>query len=364
MMISTLINCQVVYSQNEKKIESGWGNLNYAVPESPAFKILDANPSNIMRPTATRDIAIAIGNYYLKSGASLPNNLAVEISPSLFNPKVNLKDYKKNRIWYTGTLSLGTKVNQDGSYAVSTGLKFKIIDKADLRLNPELNQFIRKIGVTINSDFTDALDEIGTEEAALGIVGVREAYSDSLNHDHKRIKKAVEKRLNDKFTEKVNLRAVSDFREKMKGKLWNAQIWDLGLAGLFTSKDSLVENLNGPNKLGLWSTYGQPLFKEKGQLLIGLNSRLIEDKLKKLKDLEVSIGVRLYYGSNNLKGYLEYENYFKSATSNVRKGSLGLETTISSGIWLSFSLGFSQTGDAKALFTPAFNLSFAQPERK
>ena len=350
---------KITFSQvNQNSIQAGWGALNYAVPESPAFKILDVGSSNIMRPTSTRDIALSIGNHYVQNGASIPGNLAIEIAPSLFKPKVSLAQYARKRIWYTGTFSVGTTINSDGSYGISGGIKVKLIDKADLRTNSSMREFVRRIGPLLNNEFTEALDEIAREDT-LDRVGVSLAYSDSTNADHARIKQAVDERLN----EKIDLRQIPEFRERIKNQLWNAQIWDLGIAALFTSSDSLVENLNGPTKAGLWTTYGHPLGK-KGQLLLGANTQLSDDENGDMSVFNFNIGARLYYGRNNFKGFIEYENYTMDSEDNTNKAGLGLEVLVFGGLWLNFNLAWLKQGDDKATFTPGFSVFFANAEKR
>ncbi len=91
--IFTLSNTIAQDKAKSEKIQSGWGNLNYAVPESPTFKIMGLSPSNILRSVSTRDIAVSVGNYLVSTGAVIPNNLTIEVSPGLFNPKVSLSEY-------------------------------------------------------------------------------------------------------------------------------------------------------------------------------------------------------------------------------------------------------------------------------
>src|SRR6476661_1926632 len=105
---SLVLRTFFLFSQSTDGIKPGWGNLDYTVPESPAFNILGTDPDNILRPTSARTVAISIGNYLLTSGSVIPKNLAVEFSPLLANPHANLAQYDQNKFWYRMRLSFGT----------------------------------------------------------------------------------------------------------------------------------------------------------------------------------------------------------------------------------------------------------------
>ncbi|GAC1300182.1 MAG: hypothetical protein NVSMB24_00200 [Mucilaginibacter sp.] len=362
---------QSVAKTPSSDIQAGWGGLNYAVPESPAFKILGTSPSDIMRPTSTRNIAISIGNYLFNNGATIPQNLAVEIAPALFNPHVSLKNFAKNRWWYTSALSIGTKVNTNKSYAIGIGLKFKIFDKQDLRLNNVLIREFDKYGILNNKAYSDAVDVVTKEFLAKDVTGtkdffqwrsdVTDAYSDisGTNPLHNRVKKEVDNLIQMNF----DVNKISAFRDSIKNELWNKPIWDVGIATLLNSKDSLIANLHGATKIGLWTTYGMPL-GSKGQLLIGITAQMRDTLNSRFKIKTLNIGTRAYYGNNNTKGFIEGNVQMHTEQKALIKASVGIERTFGDGIWLDFSLGFSKQGDGKAVFTPGFNLLFGNGEKK
>lgn len=346
-------------SQTSQNYDKGWGDLNYSVPESPAFKILGTGASNILRPTSTRDIAVAIGDYYLNNGTTIPRNVAVEISPSLFNPKVNLGDYEKERAWYTSAYSIGTKVNPSGSYAVALGAKMKLIDDADLRTNKKLRAFIDSYGMTLPTAYVDAKAVVAK---AMGyendIVGFNQILADPSDAHHV---KAVEM-VNSEINKKVDLDKISKFRNEQKDSLWNAQVWDIGLGVSFASKDSLLKNLSTLDRVGIWTTYGLPLSSQ-SQLLIGLNALLKDDSTGTLNTGNGNVGARVYWGRNDIKGFVEAECVCENKVVPLYKGGAGLETTFSGGIWITFDLGFDKMGSQPAKFAPSVSISFAPGEK-
>lgn len=372
LLIICLFNFQLVWSQKiehkiEKDFESGWGTLNYAVPESPAFKILDISPSSIMRPTSTRDIAFSIGNSLITNGLTIPQNLTVELSPTLLKPHLNLKDFQKNSFLYTSALSIGTKVNKDKSYGIALGLKFRIFDQQDLRLNKELLTRNDLLGRIINDSYSRAMKEMAQDRALKNpqkkpidhLIDISRSYSDGSAPDHKQVYDGIASIM--KRT--IDPGEVERFRDSIKKSNWNKPQMYMGIASLFNSKDSLLSNLSGASKLGLWSTAGFPVGK-KGQILIGLNGQMADTLGKSLNNKKLDIGTRLYYGENNLKGFIEGNVQYRNIQKPCYKASIGIETTFFGGLWANFSLGFKKENGAKAVFSPGFNLYFANGEKK
>jgi hypothetical protein len=62
---------------SDTSIKPGWANLDYYIPESPAFKILGTDPNNILKPTSVRKVALSVGDYFFTSGSVLPKYLSV-----------------------------------------------------------------------------------------------------------------------------------------------------------------------------------------------------------------------------------------------------------------------------------------------
>ena len=364
--------CLAQGTPDSTNFQAGWGTLNYSVPESPAFKILGTSPDNIMKPTSTRDIAVAVGNYFVNNGATIPNNLAIEIAPSLFNPSVSLSDYQKSltRIFYTSTFSIGTAKDANGGSLLSVGLKMKLVDGADLRTNIAFNKFISDQHNYYSDAFEQAIDEEASKQATLkhektttAEVEVTIAFQDTTNPDHGKIYDDVMK----KIGEKVDVNKISNYRNAVKDSLWNATTWDLGVAALFSSKDTLIKNFSGPSKVGLWTALGLPI-GSLSQILLGLNVLVSDDTTGndgagKLTQLSCDVGARIYYGRNDDKGYFQVEADAQHSVLPAYKIGVGIETTLSGGIWFDCTLGLQKTGSQSAVFAPNLNISFAPPEK-
>lgn len=361
-IIILLIFCTfntVLLAQNAaSEIKAGWGTLDYSVPESPAFKILSNSPDNILKPTSVRNVAFSIGNYFLTTGSVIPKNLGVEISPLLLNGKASLNDYNKNKFLYRLRFSLGTNVLDNRGYNVAEGLRFTIVDKTDLRdfkSNPAFIDFLYgsaiNTAVAVDKAITDYIKTHPAEH--LNPVLASNKYSSD-----PAFKKTIDTLAVKFYDKSMNIDKVSDYRDSIRNLLWNAPIWEIGIATLQSSQDSLVKNLKF-SQIGFWTTAGISIGK-KGQLLIGGKVELV-DSIK--WQTNISIGERLFYGTNNIKGFLQAQ-YDHRDNSNGFTASLGAQFNISNGIWGEFSINLVIDGHGKLSYQPGFNIGLGTPEKK
>src|SRR5210317_1994224 len=57
---------------------------NYAVPDAPAFNILNENPDNILKPSSVKDVGLAFADFLGEDERiTLPKAFALEFSPAL-----------------------------------------------------------------------------------------------------------------------------------------------------------------------------------------------------------------------------------------------------------------------------------------
>ena len=116
--------------------------MNYSVPDAPAFKLLDTDPSNVLKPTSVRELAIGLSDF-LRSDNSivLPQSFAVEFSPGLLigGKTLTLAGYRKHPALYRTRLSIATNRPEDAAAAttVAFGIRVTQIDQSDLRTDSE-----------------------------------------------------------------------------------------------------------------------------------------------------------------------------------------------------------------------------------
>ena len=71
---------------------------NYAVPDAPAFNILNENPDNILKPSSVKDMGIAFADFLGEDERiTLPKAFALEFSPALLinGKNLSLEEYRK-----------------------------------------------------------------------------------------------------------------------------------------------------------------------------------------------------------------------------------------------------------------------------
>jgi hypothetical protein len=370
------VRLQAQQTVKDTSISAGWGNMDFAVPESPAFQILGTNPDNIIKPTSAKAATLNIGDYFLTNGPVIPKSLAVEISPFLLaDSKVSLYKYNHNKFLYRMRLSFGTSSQQNGNYAIAEGLRFTILDKTDLRTDTLFNKYIgsllQDVAVAKSTIINTHIKELNQ------IVGENyyQFLSDISDESHLSSKDSVLSKESDDFLDKIfqesndsvlanHLSQLSAYRDQKRNSLWNKQIWEAGIASLQSSSDSLINNLKF-SQIGLWSSLGFPVgkkgsqFYRNSQLLIGIKGGLLDSTTW---ETNVSLGARLFYGGNNVKGYVQGEWDSKNQQTSFTT-TLGCQFNISSGLWGQFALNFI-IENGKTSFQPGFNIGLGTAEKK
>ena len=355
-ILAAIIN--IAKAQNSSSPQAGWGNLDYDIPESPAFKILNVDASDyLIKPSSVRDVAVAIGNYYVENGFIIPPKLAVEFSPLAFKPNFTLNDYNKNKCWNRTTFSLGTSKKETAGYSIAFGLKWTLIDNTDLRANQE---FIDQLAtVSVN----DAQAQNLVRDFLVKTKHLTPGEANQILIDNAKFKDAVDEyNARIETREPIVIAKISALREKFKDEHWNDRILMVGLASLVDSPDSLIKNIQRPNKTALWLSGSEPLSK-KGQWLYGIKGQMENDVDTTFSKGSLSLGSRLYYGKNKFKGFIEYQHKYAKGVRPEYLINLGLETNLTHGIWLNFALGVTKTGGDDFAFTPSINIKFGTPEK-
>lgn len=147
----------------------------YAIPASPAFSLLDAEPATVLRPGTVRELMVEVSSFVTDSGQySLPKDLGVEFSPGLLvkGRTLSIADYQANQALYRVRLSLATRrVPEAGSATnVALGVRATLLDDADIR------------GAKANALRTDLLSEVSKVHDA------RDAVRNRLLEERKRFK--------------------------------------------------------------------------------------------------------------------------------------------------------------------------------
>jgi len=335
----------------------GWANMDYAVPESPAFKMLGTNPDNILHPTSAKNIALSIGNYFVSSGPIIPKSLAVQFSPYLLaNNNTSLNEYQKHKFFSRLSFSLGSST-QGSSYAIAEGLNMTVIDKTDLKGDITYLNFLQGLADKITKSFDQAKtiyrQKVDPSKSLADINQILEQDTSNTSSLFKSLDSIAT------ILSGISDNTIVTYRDKYKATKWNAPIWQIGIAVLQSSPDSLVKNLR-VTQYGLWSSTGLPVFGSKGQFLFGGKAGLIDSINWKFN---YSLGARLFYGTNNFKGFLQGEFDYKNNINNLTF-SAGCEFNVYNGIWGQFALNIVIDSMGKLSWQPGFNIGLGSGEKK
>jgi hypothetical protein len=339
-------------------------SLDFAVPDVPAFKILGADPSNLLRPSSAKEVATVFGNY-LKEGITssmLPKNLAVEVAPGLLvKPWYTLDEYrskKKYRFLTKTRFSFGSSQNDvDGITNVATGLRTTFLDKGDLRKD---SQFMKTIFKIVEQRHDQDVAAANILKRLLGI----EQYIALEVDERNRLLDSV---LNTMGGQLLIDEAIKQEVEDYKKKNWNATRWDFAYALLLQSPDNLAGKIR-LTKHSFWTTLAVKPWRTNnwGQILLGMNTTVFRVNGNGYSELTGNL--RAYGGGNKFKGLLEFQYQNLDHPVNARIETLftqiGVEAALFRGAWVHFGTGILNAleGDNTAQLVSNINLYMTFPE--
>jgi len=363
-----------VQGQNIDSVTLSKLRLNFTVPDMPAFKSLNTEPSNLLKPSTPMAFAATISELYQDRKFLLPKAFAVELSPSLLlnanKPPTQLKEYARRAVANSFRISLGTSADtilNSSSRNLGLGFRISLINKGDLatdtnahkKISPLLEKFRKNVRRVSLAKFADlkGIDktEIDWEFKITGDPVMKKEFDEYLADE-------------EESSQKMFLEDFRKLKEEYKKENWNATKLDIALSFLGTSSDSLFDNLKF-NRADLWITWAQKIGK-KAQLLLGLNAQ----NAKNLADTSsnasnssfsnISIPARFLMGTNRVKGFVEAQySYLGELKHNKFFFSLGAEVNIIDGVWVNLTGGFDENTSLKiSKFIANFNLKITLPE--
>lgn len=146
--------------------------VDYEVPESPAFSILDANPTSVMRGSAAQELVIhfansIIGNQKINAGVAADFNPYFVFGGRLHSIDQYRENYFK-RLLANAQLSIATTTltGYPDDIFGSGGLRLTLYDSKDLLFNDDLGNRIDDalIPEEVDDPFGDTLDQVGENE--------------------------------------------------------------------------------------------------------------------------------------------------------------------------------------------------------
>lgn len=350
-----LMSSLVVYGQNDSLLKDY--ELDFAIPDYPAFKALEFEPSNLLRPSSTQNFSISSSEFFNGGNLVIPKSFAIEIAPirlMRYN-SMTLEEYRNNYQWKTSRFSLGAVRDSLDVTKLAIGYRITLIDKGDFIRSTGINELatlhLRKTQLSSQMDWYLLMNGITMSDFY--------AYSESIQE---KLKIEYEKVLFDTLTD-ID-KDINDFSKNYKEENWNAQKLDIAFALTAYSHDSLVKNLKY-NSVSTWITYACPLFQKgkrvASQNMIGLyyNNYLIDARGYS----RLSLTDRIYFGTNRTKFYLEIQGqmdeYKKESTILYNSG---IEFNIRGGVWIDVNFGFTDNLNSKAEIPKAcFKIRYTIP---
>jgi hypothetical protein len=339
--------------------------LGFAVPDIPAFKALGLDPSNILRPSEAKDIALMFGSFRSSGNFIIPKNLAVEVTPALMvKPWFTLQQYQQKgalRALTKTRLSLGTSEEEETGFSnLSLGLHTTLIDKSDFRLDKDL---LKEKLYPLQDAYIAAVDR--QHKKIIAQMGL-EAFT-ALSQPQKDSILEVSKALAENETEVSFDDTYNSEVEKFKKKQWNAARMDFAYSVVFQSPDSLLGNVK-VNKHLFWLVYATRPGKNCNwaQMLFSINDGVYKYQDQSYNDFTANF--RFYGGVNKAKGFIEaqYRNTDSPISPRLETlyAQIGVEANFFRGIWVHFGTGVlnALNGNAKSQILSNLNLSLTLPD--
>jgi len=345
LSIASLITICILFHSPLYSQQSQDARLNFAIPDAPAFKILDEDPSTIMRPTSVREVTAAVSDF-VKSGNVLPNLFAVEFSPGMLigGSSLTIQGYKDQKFLYRTRISAATHRLDEGSGGTlaSIGVRVTFTDDSDPRLDDEFVEKLGNLAMSMNRRVASVVQK--TRPVKTGKITATLVEDSTMNDSVNR----------DDLEE-----TLTRLRAEQKDAKWNASIVEAGAAARYLSVDSLARNAV-VNKYGGWFEAAFPV-SQWGQFLFGIAASLERNAAGSFDSSSVAISGRIYFGSNDLKffGEAQVEGQDRDANRLVR---IGGEIATLDGFWLEFNGGLEKRGQNESTVATSFNIRWSLPE--
>jgi hypothetical protein len=338
--------------------------LGFAVPDIPAFKALGLDPSNILRPSEAKDIALMFGSFRSNGNFVIPRDLAVEVTPALlFKPWFTLQEYQKKgllRAFTKTRLSLGTSEDEgSGVHNLSLGLRTSLVDKGDFRLDRDL---LREKLYPLQDAFVVKVNN-RLREIIIQSGGPLKYDSMYTKPQQDSILDVVQNEIGKETLDEPYNKAVEDFKKQN----WNAARMDFAYSLVLQSPDSLLGDVKVYKHL-FWLAYATRPGKNCtwAQLLFSINNGVYRYQDQFYNDFTANF--RFYGGVNKVKGFIEaqYRNTDSPISPRLETlyAQIGVEANVFKGIWVHFGTGVLNglNGDAKSQILSNLNLYLTLPE--
>ena len=337
-------------------------SLQYAVPSSPAFSLVDVGKSSILRPTAFHELSAAVSSFTSGGGGfALPRELGVEIAPWFVaqGQRLTVRDYQRHPIRYKLRISGAVKRGADtlGATSVAFGLRFSLIDHADPRLD---STFLDSLG-KLTSVIVDLCSQVTGPPADPALPGVVKDCADprgdvlAVTKVLAAMSSSTSPRVRDSVTVllagssalaaarkrslAVAYAAADSLKSNRLANSWNRASLDVAFAVSANTIDSLGRDPKF-DVLAAWVSGAFPVGRW-GQVVYGANGRNAQDSVSLPRRWSGGVGAGLYLGSNESKCYAELRSTWQRSTKTIAELVAGSELKLYAGVWAIGSVGWA-----------------------
>jgi len=333
---------QIETMENTTNIKST--DLDFSIPESPAFAVLGLSPQEVIRPGSPRSFATELLNGIDRNG-NFQSGVAIDTAPYLLflGNSLSIGKYREksfsgyiSRLLTRTQFSFGTakgSSEDDKSVKLATGFRITPFDLGDPRMDSELTKC-----------FAEA--SLNTREA---IIIEQKLILETNEEKRDELEREIEKLLKPK----------ADMCRRMSRKrLWNSSAWSIGIAPSWISTTGNADDLEW-NGYGLWTTVGYgfenlPVLEDTSQLL--LSARYNQNQEVPIEGMDglfleqdsLFLGTRLLIGVPTVIAQFEggwmYEDPDNRNSTSSWIFSTGGSIKIVENLWLELSIGGRTSG--------------------
>lgn len=342
---------------------AGAYRLDFTVPETPAFNLLDVDESSILRPATVRSLALALSEFAGPGlDVSIPQAFSAEFAPALLvrGRTLTREAYARHAWLYRTRVSAATRrsVGDAGPTRLALGVRTALVDDADLRTSPEAEGYARFVSEVL-LPAVRAEDDVGELVMRLTQQGASESLARAVREllaaatpaareraldaagvtrrtDREAVLAFIEPQSDAELAERIDVR-----RRQLQEELWNARVVEVAVAALAVADDPSGTGID-VDRVAAWLTAGFPVGGA-AQLLVGGEAGVERDPTAATRwDPRGAVGTRLYAGSNELKLFLEIEGDFQSGRRPELLFNSGGEIHPPVGGWIAFSAGLNR----------------------
>ncbi|MEM7036336.1 MAG: hypothetical protein AAF570_05090 [Bacteroidota bacterium] len=379
--------------------------FNFYTTGNPAFKMVDLEQSNAIRPSTTKDIALQLSEFWQGNQLVIPANFGLMVSPAIILKNQLDKPSDWAKAWQPLSLALAASrpdslTNFDdfqGNF--SLGLSYTLFDKADERhfekhLREQIVKELDSLKPKLEQTFVDSLMK---KDSSLTAAKIRARKKRQMDHW---VSKQIRSKVQSTYSQKI-----APEKKKWKENNWAAERLNFSAAASWhasdetslvfqpdslgpnsTTADTLLSfpgftqlrqyagylsyNLPFPHRnpavsgkkgkskkqwgmLALTATYGGTFLNDTTRSVDSVNT-LTADTVYNIATSttfhqNAGLSARFYVGAHKAKAYVEGQLFWDSRDADqlFYLADIGLEISLLDGIWMTMYAGITNTGSER-----------------